>query len=48
MPKRIDSQVKEWCAQQMLEHVADSPNPTEAVDVVAGRNGVGTETVRRW
>ena len=48
MPKKIDPKVKERCVQQMLEHVLEYPNPTAAADVVANRNGVGGETVRRW
>ena len=48
MPKKIDSKVKERCVQQMLDHVAEYPNPTAAAQVVAKRNGVGAESVRRW
>src|SRR6185437_10079911 len=48
MPKKIDPKVKERCVQQMLEHVLEYPNPTAAAEVVAKRNGVGTESVRRW
>ena len=48
MPKKIDPKVKERCVQQMLEHAAEYPNPTAAAEVVAKRNGVGAETVRRW
>ena len=48
MPKRIDPKVKERCLQQMLDHAAEYPNPTAAAEVVAKRNGVGAETVRRW
>lgn len=48
MPKKIDPKVKERCIQQMLEHVAEFPNPTAAAEAVAKRNGVGAETVRRW
>jgi len=48
MPKKIDPKVKERCVQQMLEHVAEYPNPTAAAQVVAKRNGVGAESVRRW
>ena len=48
MPKKIDPKVKERCVQQMLEHVAEYPNPTAAAQVVARRNGVGAESVRRW
>ena len=48
MPKKIDPKVKERCVQQMLDHVAEYPNPTAAAQVVAKRNGVGAESVRRW
>ena len=48
MPKKIDPKVKERCVQQMLEHVSKYPNPTAAAEAVAKRNGVGTESVRRW
>ena len=48
MPKKIDPKVKARCVQQMLEHVAEFPNPTAAAEAVAKRNGVGAETVRRW
>jgi transposase-like protein len=48
MPKKIDPKVKARCVQQMLEHVAEYPNPTAAAQVVARRNGVGAESVRRW
>ena len=48
MPKKIDPKVKERCLQQMLDHAAEYPNPTAAAEVVAKRNGVGAETVRRW
>lgn len=32
----------------MLDHIAEYPNPTAAAQVVAKRNGVGVESVRRW
>jgi len=48
MPKKIDPKVKERCVQQMLDHVAEYPSPTAAAQVVAKRNGVGAESVRRW
>lgn len=48
MPKKIDPKVKERCVQQMLDHASEYPNPTAAAEVVATRNGVGAETVRRW
>ncbi len=48
MPKKVDPKVRERCVQQMLDHVAEYPNPTAAAQVVARRNGVGAESVRRW
>jgi transposase len=48
VPKKIDPKVKERCVQQMLEHVSEYPNPTAAAEAVAKRNGVATESVRRW
>ena len=48
MPKKIDPKSKERCVQQMLDHVAECLNPTVAAQVVAKRNGVGAESVRRW
>ena len=48
MPKKIDPKVKERCVQQMLEHVHEYPHPTAAAQAIARRNGVGTESVRRW
>ena len=48
MPRKIDPKVKERCLQQMLEHVSEYPNPTAAAEAIARRNGVGTESVRRW
>ena len=48
MPKIIDPKLKERCLQQMQEHAHEYPNPTAAAAVIAKRNGVGKETVRRW
>jgi len=48
VPKKIDPRVKERCVQQMLEHVSEYSTPTAAAEAVAKRNGVGTESVRRW
>ena len=47
MPKKIDLKLK-GCLQKMLGHAAEYPNPTAVAKVVAKRNRVGPETVRRW
>ena len=48
MPKKIDPKVKERCVYQVLDHVAEYPNPSAAAQVIAKRNGVGAEIVCRW
>jgi transposase-like protein len=48
MPKKIDPQVKERCVRQVLEHLAEYSSLTAAAEVVARREGLGKETVRRW
>jgi hypothetical protein len=48
MPREIDPKVKERCVQQILDHVAEYPNPTAAAQVVAKRTRVGAYSVRRW
>ena len=48
MAKIIDPKVKQRCIEQMREHVHEYPNPTAAAEVIAKRNGVGQESVRRW
>ena len=48
MPKKIDPEVKERCVRQVLEHQAEYPSLTAAAEVVARREGLGKETVRRW
>ncbi|WP_156811825.1 IS3 family transposase [Janibacter hoylei] len=48
MPKKIDPKVKERCVRQVLEHLPEYPSLTAAAEVVARREGVGKESVRRW
>ena len=48
MPKKIDQKVKERCVRQVLEHQGEYSSLTAAAAVVARREGVGKETVRRW
>ena len=47
MPKKIDPRVKERCIRQVLEHLPEYPSLTAAADVVARREGLEKETVRR-
>ncbi len=48
MPKKIDPKVKERCVRQVLEHLPEYSSVTAAAEVVARREGLGKETVRRW
>lgn len=48
MPKKIAPKVKERCVRQVLEHLPEYPSLTAAAEVVARREGVGKESVRRW
>lgn len=48
MPKKIDPAVKERCVRQVLEHLPEYSSLTAAAEVVARREGLGKETVRRW
>jgi transposase len=48
MPKKIDPAVKERCVRQVLEHLTEYSSLTAAAEVVARREGLGKETVRRW
>ena len=48
MPKKIDPKVKERCVRQVLEHQGEYSSLTAAAEVVARREGLGKETVRRW
>jgi transposase len=48
MSKKIDPAVKETCVRQVLEHLPEYTSLTTAAEVVARREGLGKETVRRW
>lgn len=48
MPKKIDPKVKERCVRMVLDHLPEYPSVTAAAEVVAKREGVGKESVRRW
>lgn len=47
MPK-IDPRVKVRCVRQVLERLPEYPSLTAAAEVVARRERVGKESVRRW
>jgi len=48
MPKVVDQKVKMRCVRLVLDHVQEYPSLTAAAQVVAKREGVGKESVRRW
>lgn len=48
VPKRIDAKVKERCARLVLDHLPEYPSLTAACEAVGRREGVGSESVRRW
>src|SRR4051794_22453255 len=48
IPKETGPKVKERCVRQVLEHLPEYPSMTAAAEVVARREGLGKETVRRW
>lgn len=48
MPKKIDPKVKERCVRLVLDHVQEYSTMTAAAQAVARREGVSSESVRRW
>ena len=48
MPKKIDPKVRERTVRQVLEHLPEFASLTAAPEVIARREGLGKETVRRW
>jgi transposase len=48
MPKKIDPALRERAVRLVLEHRAEYPTATAAVQAVAKQVGVGTESLRRW
>ena len=48
MPKKIDSAVRERVMRTIAEQRHDYPNPTALARVIAERERIGVETVRRW
>lgn len=48
MPSKIDPAVKARALRMIAEHRGDYPSDTALAVAVAGKIGVGRETVRRW
>jgi hypothetical protein len=48
MPKRIDPAVRERVMRMIAEHRSEYATPTELARVIAARERLGVETVRRW
>lgn len=48
MPTKIDPAVKERALRMIADHRQDYPSDTALAEAVAGKVGVGRETVRRW
>ena len=48
MPKKIDPAVRERVMRTIAEHRSEYATPTELAKVIAARERLGRETVRRW
>ena len=48
MPKKIDPAVRERVMRMITEHRSEYATPTELARVIAARERLGRETVRRW
>lgn len=48
MPKKIEPAVRERVMRMIAEQRSDYPNPTALAKVIAERERIGVETVRRW
>jgi transposase-like protein len=48
MPKKIDPAVRERVMRMIAEHRSEYTTPTELARVIAARERLGVETVRRW
>ena len=48
MPKKIDPAVRERVMRMIAEHRSEYATPTELARVIAARERLGVETVRRW
>jgi transposase len=48
MPKKIEPAVRERVMRMIAEHCSEYATPTELARVLAARERLGVETVRRW
>jgi transposase-like protein len=48
MPKKIDPAVRERVMRMVADHRGEYSTPTELAKVIAARERIGRETVRRW
>ena len=48
MPKRYDENTKARAVRLVVDHVEDYSSESEAIRTVAGRLGMGAETLRIW
>lgn len=48
MPKRIEPEIRERVMRMIAEHRQEYATPTELAKVIASRERIGVETVRRW
>ena len=48
MPKKIDPAVRERVMRMVADHRSEYSTPTELAKVIAARERIGRETVRRW
>jgi transposase len=48
MPKKIDPAVRERVLRMVADHRQEYATPTALAKVIAARERIGTETVRRW
>jgi len=48
MPKKIEPEIRERVMRMIAEHRSEYATPTELAKVIAARERIGIETVRRW
>ena len=48
MPKKIDPAVRERVLRMVADHRGEYASPTELAKVIAARERIGRERVRRW